>query len=210
MEKSRTVYAKAPGVKATAELVIKDFLEVMETSKPGKRYASDTFMVDNTPMTIKVYPNGNEDKYKGIVSIFLHNKSAANVTVKCQLITEARTFSFDHKVEARNSWGLSDFLSHARCFDVYKEKDFIVTAKVEIPGEVLKIMGNESAVVPKKYRAELCRNLHEEMMDPNFTLVFSGAEVACHKHVLAAASPVFKAMVVNQHLEAGVSIISNN
>ena len=71
---------------------------------------------------------------------------------------------------------------------------------MEIPGKDLKIMGNEDAVVPKKHC--VCKNLFEEMMDPNFSLVFQGAEVPCHKHVLAAASPVFKAMVLNQHLEA--------
>ena len=59
MEKRRrTVYAKAPGVKATAELVIKDFLEVMKTSEVGKYYASDTFMVGDAPMAINVFPNG--------------------------------------------------------------------------------------------------------------------------------------------------------
>ena len=73
---------------------------------------------------------------------------------------------------------------------------------VEIPGEDLKIAGNEDAVVPQKYCVELCKNLYDNMMGPNFTLVFQGAEVPCHKQVLAAASPVFEAMVRNQHLEA--------
>ena len=50
MEKSRTVYAKGPGAKASAELVIKDFVEVMKTSATRKCYASDTFRVGNTPM----------------------------------------------------------------------------------------------------------------------------------------------------------------
>ena len=36
----------------------------------------------------------------------------------------------------------------------------------------------------------------------DFTLVFDGVEVACHKHILSTASPVFEAMVENQHLEA--------
>ena len=36
----------------------------------------------------------------------------------------------------------------------------------------------------------------------DFTLVFDGQEVPCHKHVLAAASPVLRAMVENQHTEA--------
>ena len=40
----------------------------------------------------------------------------------------------------------------------------------------------------------------------DFTLVFDGVEVACHKHILSAASSVFEAMVKNQHLEAIESV----
>merc|ERR1719239_661513 len=106
-------------------------------------------------------------------------------------------------MEANRSQGLSHFLSHAKCTEVYDdEKDFVLTANVEILGKDLKIMGNEDTAVPKKYCVALCKNLFEKMMDTNFTLVFQGAEVACHKQVLAAASPVFEAMVGNQHMEA--------
>ena len=199
MEKSRTVYAKGPEVKAAAELVIKDFLEVMKTSKVGKDYTSDTFMVGETPMAIRVYPNGEKEEYKGNVSVYLRNLSDAALTIKCQFITEAVTWSFDHEVNAKNGWGLAKFLSHAKC-TVYKEKDFILTAHVEMPGKDLKILGTEDTVVPKKYC--VCKNLYDKMMEPNFALVFKGAEVGCHKQVLAAASPVFEAMVENQHLEA--------
>ena len=40
------------------------------------------------------------------------------------------------------------------------------------------------------------------MQRSDFTLVFNRAEVPCHKTVLAAASPVFEAMVESNHLEA--------
>ena len=36
----------------------------------------------------------------------------------------------------------------------------------------------------------------------DFTLVFDGHEIACHKHILAASSPVLRAMVENHHVEA--------
>ena len=200
MEKSRTVYVNAPGVKATAELVIKDFLEVMKGSEPGKRYTSDIFMVGNTPMAIKVYPNGYDDEYKGNVSVCLANKSDADITVKCQLITQAKTKSVHQEIRANRMGGLFKFFTHAQCTDAFKEEDFVVTANVEIPRGDLKILGTEDTVVSKKIC--VCKNLYEKMMDPNFTLVFQGAEVPCHKQVLAAASPVFEAMVRNQHLEA--------
>ena len=75
-----------------------------------------------------------------------------------------------------------------------------MTANVEIPGEDLKIMGKDGAVVRKEYCVG--KNLYEKMQKSDFTIVFNGVEVACHKNVLAAASPVFEAMVENQHLEA--------
>ena len=143
----RTVYARAAGSKATAELVIKD-LVLMEASKPGKYFKSDTFMVGDT-MEVKVYPNGVADKFKGYVSIYLFNKSAADITVKCQFICKAETDSFDNKVCANEDWGFADFLSHTMATKIYKEKDFVVTANVEIPGEHLKIIGE--VVVAKKF-----------------------------------------------------------
>ena len=200
MEKSTTVYAKAPGMKATAELVIKDFLEVMKTSQPGKSYASDTFMVGDAPMAIEVFPNGDIDEYKGYVGVFLDNLGDAHVNVKCQFVAEAKTISFDRLLKEQNGiYGTAKFLSHAECNEFYKEKDFVLTAHVEIPGEDLKIMGNEDAVVPKKF--DFRESLFSKMTDSNFKLVFQGTEVACHKHILAAASPVFEAMVENEHKE---------
>ena len=61
-------------------------------------------------------------------------------------------------------------------------------------------MGKEDTAELKKY--SLGRKLYEKMVDTDFTLIFRGAPVPCHKLVLAAASPVFKAMVDSLHLEA--------
>ena len=85
----RTVYTKGPKAKVTAELVIKDFLEVMRTSLPGKEYVSDTFMVGDTPMAITVYPNGFLQDDRGYVSVYLCNNSTVDIPVKCQFICDA-------------------------------------------------------------------------------------------------------------------------
>ena len=82
----------------------------------------------------------------------------------------------------------------------WTDADFVLTVNVEILGEDLKIMENEDEVVPKKF--DFRESLYSKMMDPNFKLVLQGVEVPCHKQVLAAASPVFEAMVQNQDLEA--------
>ena len=203
MEKSRTVYAMATEAKATAELVIKDFVGVVNSSKPGKFYFSDIFMVGDTPMAIVVYPNGYREKYNGNVSILLDNKSDADITVKYKLETNGKDMFLS--MEPREpekvlpaKKGVLHLLSHAKFTDA--DADFVLTANVEILGKDLRIMGNEDVVVPKKF--DFRESLYSKMVDPNFKLVFQGVEVPCHKHVLAAASPVFEAMVQNQHLEA--------
>ena len=200
MDENLTVFAKTSAVQATAKLVIKDFVEVMTTSKPGEKYNSDTFMVGDIPMAISVNPNGDTENKKGNVSVFLCNQSDAAFTVKCQFSADMKKKSFDREVKAKQILGFPKFLSHDECTDVYKEKDFVLTVNVEMPGKDLKIVGNETVSLPKKYC--VCKNLFEKMEGSDFSIVCNGVGIPCHKHVLSAASPVFAAMVKNQHLEA--------
>ena len=122
MEKSRTVYAKATEAKATAELVIKDFVGVVNSSKPGKFYFSDIFMVGDTPMAIVVYPNGHKEEFNGNVSILLDNKSDADVTVKYELVV-ANDKTLDSREQVFSAKkGVWHLLSHALCTDA----DFVL------------------------------------------------------------------------------------
>ena len=57
MEGNHTVFVIGPPIKATAKMTIKDFVEVIRTSKEGKSYCSEDFMVGNTPMAIEVTTN---------------------------------------------------------------------------------------------------------------------------------------------------------
>ena len=92
-------------------------------------------------------------------------------------------------------------LTHEQCAEAYKDKDFVVTAKVVIPGEPVKIVGFESVPVQIE-KLNIFETVYNNMEDSYFALVFAGEEVPCHKHILSAASPVFKAMVRNKHKEA--------
>ena len=70
-----TVFSGKSGIiQVTEKLVIKDFLEVIKAFPPGKSFESVPFMVGETPVTIVVYPNGDDKKCKGHVSINLRNK----------------------------------------------------------------------------------------------------------------------------------------
>ena len=204
MENTTIVAGKSGIIGATAKLVIKDFVEVMGGFKPGKSIRSDLFMMGDTSMDIEVYPNGDKHASKGHVSLYLNNKGDDDIGVKGQLITDLKTvdFDYDKEVMANDGQGQTKFLAHAQCADAYKDKDFVVDAKLEIPGEVTKIVGRQSAAAPKKRKFDVWENVYNEMARADFTLVFEGEEVPCHKHILAAASPVLKSMVENKHREA--------
>ena len=160
MEENHTVFVKGPPIKATAKITIKDFVEVITTSKEGEVIHSEDFMVGNTPMAIEVTPGGEE--HKGYMSVFLWNKDKVDRTVKCQFICAAKSLAFDHEIRANRTWGSPKFLSHALCKDLFKEKDFVLTADVEIPGEGMKIAGKEFKALPEKYCVGLCKNLWEK------------------------------------------------
>ena len=63
--------------------------------------------------------------------------------------------------------------------EAYNYKDFVLTATVEIPGEDLKIVRNETIEVPDK--SCMCKNLYTKMENTNFKLIFEGVEVPCQR-----------------------------
>ena len=208
MENTTIVDGMSGIIEATGKLVIKNFARVMGGFKPGMFIESDSFMLGDTPLSIRVYPNGpngGRDDYKGNVSLCLFNNGDEDISVKGQLITELRTMDFDYTetvLAGGFGFGFDKFLTHAECADAYKDSDFVVEAKLEIPGEVTKIVGKLSAAASKKRKLNVLENVYNKMARTDFTLIFEGEEVPCHKHILAAASPVLEAMVENKHREA--------
>ena len=201
-----TVFDKPADIQATAKLVIKDFVRVMEASKPGKVYRSDPFMAGDTRLELRVHPNGWNEDHEGWVSVSLHNMSDGKIHVKGQFKTELiNSQKFDINVNVGKASVVHRMASHARAKEFFKDREFVLTADVEIASEGVKIFGARDAPGDSRklsYYEDLCENLFEKMQGSDFTIVFNGANVPCHKHVLAAASPVFEAMVENQHLEA--------
>ena len=89
MENSTVFDAAAGIIRATGKMTIKNLVEVMAMYKPGKHFTSDTFNVGDTPMQIRVYPNGETDGYRGYISIYLRNRGDADITVKATFYTDA-------------------------------------------------------------------------------------------------------------------------
>ena len=67
----------------------------------------------------------------------------------------------------------------------------------------MKVVGEAPA--PRQQKSlgqEVTEKAYQEMAWTDFTLEFEGGEVACHKVILAGASPVLGAMFRNEHREA--------
>ena len=199
-----TVFAKSEGYQATGRVVIKDFVELMAASKPEDCYPSAPFMVGDVPMVITVYQNGYRNADIGYVSIFLKSLGSDPIQVKCKFTTDVVSMGFGTTFDptankVRFGYGL--FASHDQCKEKYQGKDFVVTAEVRSPGLEWKVLENRSPVaIPKEF--SVWEKVFTNMEKSDFALVFDGQEVACHKHILAAASPVLRALVENQHREA--------
>ena len=197
-----TVFAKSEGYQAIGKVVIKDFVELMSVCKPGKSYSSDTFMVGDTPMVAKVFPNGLEEEHKGFVSIYLSNRGDAAITVKCKFTTDVRSKKDRGTIpiEPNRMRGFGSFLKHDECVNEYQDKDFVLTVQVESPGSDWEVLEQKSSEDPEEFN--VWDNVFTNMERTDFTLVFDGHEIPCHKHILAASSPVLRAMVENHHVEA--------
>ena len=204
MENTTVVDAASGIVEASGKLVIKNMVRVMAGFKTGQRIESDQFKLGDHPLLIRVYPNGRDNNSKGHVSVFLINKGDVEICVKLLLITDVKKIvhNYEFPLNVGQLCGIAKFLTHAKCIEAFKDKDFVVTAKVEMPGEPMTISGGDSSPVPKRQKFNVFERVFNKMERTDFTLVFNGVEVPCHKHILAAASPVFEAMVNNQHKEA--------
>ena len=110
------VDVKSGVIKVTAELVIKNLVEMMAGIEVGKAIETDPFMVGETPMTIGVFVNGEVEEERGTISIFLYNNGDEDIRVKCQLITDpvTREFGYDKIVMPGNGKGFSEMLTHAQ------------------------------------------------------------------------------------------------
>ena len=209
MESTTVVDAKSRIIYATSKLVIKNMVEVMTGFRPGERIESENFLVGEVPLAIQVYPNGCTEESEGSVSIYLRNNGDAELRVKFTLIADIanRELFVDYcALPVNGANGALKFLTHAECADFYKEKDFVITAKVETPGKFVRTfrgaLGGTGGPDAKMPRYNILEGVYEKMEDTTFTLIFNGEEVPCHKHILAAASPVLEAMVKNKHREA--------
>jgi len=198
MENS-AVFGMGPNTEVTASLTIKDIVKVIESSEPGQNCETDEFMVEETPMSLVVFPNGYGEAHRGWVSVGIKNRSQVDVEVKAEFTAEETRRRKKNIIKAGRLTGKDHFLAHDYIKEHYMEKDFVVEVKVVMEGELVRIRG------PRKRKSigqEVTETAYRKMSWTNFTLVFDEEELACHKVILAGASPVFAAMLENEHREA--------
>jgi len=201
-----TVYGKGPKTEVTASLTIKDFVEVTESSEPGKFYATDDFLVKETPMCLVIYPNGFDEEDRGWVGVQIANRSEVDVKLKRQFITDVKTTDMEEVTVKAGILGeyiwMNTFISHEAIKEHYKEKDFVVTVNVEMEGDVVKIVREGKTRKRKAMSQDITEIAYRKMSWTDFTLEFEGEELTVHRVILAGASPVLAAMLENQHREA--------
>ena len=154
----------------TGKLVIKNLVEIMPGFESGKKIESDPFMVGDTAMALEVFPNGVDEDSDGDVDCYLYNRGDAGIRVKGQLITELETEEFDYtRLQPTDIVCLH--LTHAECTEAYTDRDFVLTAKLELPGEPVKIFGSNSAPAAKRRKFNVFENVYKQMQRTDFTLV---------------------------------------
>ena len=117
-------------------------------------------------MTIsRIFPRMGEEHYceKREYSM---NDRAITITEDDEVDTE----EFDY-TRLGPTEGKCVSLTHAECTGAYADKDFVVTAKLELPGEPVKIFGSNSAPAAKRRKFNVFENVYKQMQRTDFTLV---------------------------------------
>ena len=180
--------------KVKATMAIKDFVEELG-KEPGEYLQSDTFLVGEAPMRVWVYPNGVTEVHRGRVEVGLRNMDGEEVRVKARMKKPRLEGPPEDRNTVLRDWLYLGYLTHDTCRERYEERDFMLTMVVEVA---------EEAPVPrqqKSLRQEVAEKAFQEMALTDFSLVFEGEEVRCHRVILAGVSPVLAAMVRNEHQE---------
>ena len=85
--------------KAKLKFEIPSFSDVVGNTTKGQMINSKHFDVGGSKFALRIYPNGNQDNEKGMLSAFLWNASDYNVVVDCIISVEGGKLMPDKNVE---------------------------------------------------------------------------------------------------------------
>ena len=203
-ENNKTVILQPPKTVVTYSFVIGGFDKDMEKKKTGEGYISDEFLVTGFPISIAVFPAGRIEDQKGFVSMYLQNRGNKDIAVMFEW--QVGTFKgpkVEDVLKVRTFKGKGKFMTHAECKKQLKDGVFEVKVNIEVEGVKVKVPGGNPSLTQKRKSGvqEMVETMYSKMQKSDFTLVFDGKSVQCHKCVLMASSPVFEAMIETANMK---------
>jgi speckle-type POZ protein len=161
-----------------------------------------------------LFPGGEKEAVKDSVSVFVALKSTGKACAKHQLSivsrcgntthvrTDAKTFEYERGTD-KEAWGFADFIERKTLQDEKNGHKVNDTVFIECRLSVLSHSPppRKSQPVASKLQESL-DNLLESGLHSDVTLVVEGTEMPAHKNILAARSPVFKAMFSHKMKES--------
>jgi len=204
--------AKEPDMAYTYRWTIEDFRTKMETFKLGQQLESSQFVINGLKLCINLYPNGRNDEEGGFVSLFLRNDNSIQMEVMCQFTLGMKNafkhhFSFN-KINPNSGYGFPKMYSHEQinAKEVLEDGGVLdIRAVITFKGKVRnishKVEEKEEVVMSEAVGLDLYSSFQQQEFT-DFEIVCEDKNLQCHKVVLAARSPVFRAMLLNDMEES--------
>ena len=207
--------AKEKDMSFSYRWTIEDFKTKMEQFKLGQQLESSQFVINGFKLCINLYPNGRNEEEGGYVSLFLRNDNSFQLEVMCDFIlgiSNSYKHSFGYnKVNPNSGYGFPKMYSHDQIVskNILEEDKLEILAVITFKGKVKNITMNidedKAPDIPEKVTVgeDLFKSFEsQEFCD--FDIVCGDKVIRCHKVVLAARSPVFKAMLLHNMEESNL------
>eukprot|EP00092_Neocalanus_flemingeri_P040433 GFUD01044034.1.p1 GENE.GFUD01044034.1~~GFUD01044034.1.p1 ORF type:complete len:328 (+),score=70.64 GFUD01044034.1:51-1034(+) len=186
----------------TMEFVIDEFKTQMNNRTTLK---SHQFTVKDTLWHVGVTPG--KDKHLGVF-IYNDNKEDLNVICKFEVGDTVSKLDDGANVVNNSNLGFPKFLSHEKCLEVLSDGKLIVEVEMKVlekEGTLIHGKGKHCNAIPDTISVLL--KMYEDKDFTDFSVVCNGKPFLCHKAILAARSPVFKAMMESNMKEANDAIV---
>jgi len=190
---SRVSSVATAGPVVTHVMVVEDFDILAEEMEIGKFVESAKFDVGNTKWTLRVYPAGRSEEYKGFIAPYLANCNDQDYYVRFRLTACGEEIRGDHFFLKREQWGYPQVISI---------EDFLNEGKREFhfKAEVAIVKKDENKVISGKGMTKIKASNEPKILNKilgsedysDFKLLSNGHEFRCHKIILAAQSETIK------------------
>jgi len=206
--------AKEPDMAFSYKWTIEDFRAKMENFKLGQQLESSQFVINGFKLCINLYPNGRNEEEGGFVSLFLRNDNSIQLEVRCEFVLGLKEsfkhlFSFN-RINPNSGYGFPKMYAHEQINtkDILDGDKLVIKAVITFKGKVRNISrhmtelsGEDDVSETDKVGLDLFKCFErQEFCD--FEISCGDKNIKCHKAVLAARSPVFRAMLLNNMEES--------